>query len=446
MDGAGLKQLMTDVLKVEDLLGFATSYGVVEREGQLDVVGFLLSLVLNGGTHDGGRQVDVLRTYLEQGYQRVNRSSFYERFTDSVRRLLEELLRRAIRAGQQQAPLLPGILSGVKDWLVFDSTTVRLPRASKELYRGTGDYAALKVHKVYSIGTNNLVSYTLSPAAEHDARHFDLTDDLRGYGILFDLAYVSLARLEACNTRHIKYVCRLKNDWKPTVTRLVRGTCIEPLGGEEDFDLLLEDDVLVLDGKAIDAEVVLGRGAVRVPARLVGVPTPKGYCFFLTNLARVTHGPLQIGDLYRCRWEIEVDNAVDKEGARLDEIGASKDASIRILLLASMISATLSRTIVQSEKLAIRKGKKPGQPADRPPLHAIQLMKALAVWYRRFADMLLDPSTSPSEWNRTMGRLRSLAEDPNWRRKPSVLDVIQDLTAPPLPRRVKGVSLAKAKD
>jgi hypothetical protein len=65
MDGAGLKQLMTDVLKIEDLLGFATSYGVVEREGQLDIVGFLLSLVLNGGTHEGGRQVDVLRTYLE---------------------------------------------------------------------------------------------------------------------------------------------------------------------------------------------------------------------------------------------------------------------------------------------------------------------------------------------------------------------------------------------
>jgi hypothetical protein len=219
MDGAGLKQVMTEVLQVDDLLGFAQSYGVVEREGQLDVVGFLLALVLNGGTHEGGRQTDVLRAYLEQGYPRVERSSFYERFTDSVRRLLEALLDRAIRAGQQQAPLLPGILSGVNDWLVFDSTTVRLPRASKELCRGTGDYAALKVHKLYSIGTNNLVSYTLSPAAKHDARHLDITDTLRGYGTLFDLAYVSLARLQACDEHRVKYVCRLKRDWKPTVTR-----------------------------------------------------------------------------------------------------------------------------------------------------------------------------------------------------------------------------------
>jgi hypothetical protein len=186
-----------------------------------------------------------------------------------------------------------------------------------------------------------------------------------------------------------------------------------------------------------------GRCASR-PA-LVGVPTPKGYCFFLTNVSRTTHGPLQVGDLYRCRWDLEVDNAVDKEGARLDEIGASKEASIRILPLASMISATLSRTIVQSEKLAIRKGKKPGQPADRPPLHAIQVMKAMAVWYRRFAEMLLEPTASIFERNRTMGRLRSLAQDPNWRRKPSVLDVIQELTAPPVARKAKGSGRAAAK-
>ncbi len=112
-----------------------------------------------------------------------------------------------------------------------------------------------------------------------------------------------------------------------------------------------------------------------------------------------------------------------------------------------MISAMLRRTIVQSEKLAIRirKGKKPGQPADRPPLHAIQLMKAMAVWYRRFAKMLLEPTISIFEWNRTMGRLRSLAEDPSWRRKPSVLDVIQELTALPVARKAKGSGRAAAK-
>lgn len=110
-----------------------------------------------------------------------------------------------------------------------------------------------------------------------------------------------------------------------------------------------------------------------------------------------------------------------------------------------MIRATLSRTVVPSETLAMRQGKKPGQPADRPPLHASQWMKAMAVWYRRFAETLVEPSTSVFEWSRRMGRPRSLAQDPNWRRTPSVLDVIHELTAPPVARKAKGSGPAAAK-
>jgi hypothetical protein len=195
-----------------------------------------------------------------------------------------------------------------------------------------------------------------------------------------------------------------------------------------DYVIRFRDCILVEDEKgqsrpAVDWVAPRGR-AVKVPNARVNAdraPVPavvivhaarmkEPWCL-ATSLAERT--AQDVITLYGKRFSIEVDNAVDKEGARLDEIGASKDASIRILLLASMISATLSRTIVQSEKLAIRQGKKPGQPADRPPLHAIQLMKAMAVWYRRFAEMLAEPSTSVFEWNRTMGRLRSLAEDPN---------------------------------
>jgi hypothetical protein len=42
---------------------------------------------------------------------------------------------------------------------------------------------------------------------------------------------------------------------------------------------LLAEDIVLLDGRAIDADVTLGRGAKSVTARLVGVPSPKGgYC------------------------------------------------------------------------------------------------------------------------------------------------------------------------
>ena len=51
-----------------------------------------------------------------------------------------------------------------------------------------------------------------------------------------------------------------------------------------DLDALLEQETLRLDGQVIDADVHVGRGTHALSLRLVGVQTPKGYCFFLTNL------------------------------------------------------------------------------------------------------------------------------------------------------------------
>ena len=133
---------------------------------------------------------------------------------------------------------------------------------------------------------------------------------------------MSLVRLRECDTHDVRYVVRLKDDWKPTVDRLVRGTGFPKMARGQDFDSLLEDDVIIRDGNPIDADVTLGRGAVRVKSRMVGLATPKGYCFFLTNLPRTTHGPTDVGDIYRVRWEIEIDNKVDKAGAHSRDRGA----------------------------------------------------------------------------------------------------------------------------
>jgi hypothetical protein len=60
----------------------------------------------------------------------------------------------------------------------------------------------------------------------------------------------------------------------------------------------LADETLILDGRVIDADVHVGTGKTQVHGRLVGVHTPKGYCFFMTNLPpRI--GPRQVADLYR---------------------------------------------------------------------------------------------------------------------------------------------------
>jgi hypothetical protein len=105
--------------------------------------------------------------------------------------------------------------------------------------------------------------------------------------------------------------------------------------------------------------------------------------------------------------------------------------SVRILLLASLLNTTIARTIVQSEKLALRKGRAPSDRADRPPLHPILLIRALATFHGTVSRLLQDSAANPMDWNSLLANLRHLGHDPNWRRRPSVLDTIQGLLAAP---------------
>lgn len=438
MTGDELREHLREVLDAGAISALVAKYGIQERERKLDVFELVVALILCGGTHEGGRQYDVLRTYVDNGAPRVVRGTFYGWFTEPLLKLLTNLLDRAIAIGQRQPKLLPGILSGVTDWRVFDSTTVRLDDALVDTFPGSGDYAALKIHKEWSVGTGNLVGYEISPAREHDSPHLIVDERRRGTGLLMDLGYASIERLVECDMYDVQYVIRLKENWKPTVDRLVRGAAFREAVEGADFDALLDEDLVVLDGQAIDADVTVGRGAMKVRCRLVGIPTPKGYCFFLTNLSRKTHGPHQVGDLYRVRWEIEIDNKVDKAGARLDEIAARKPVSARILVVATLLNTTIARTIVQSEKLAVVAAKKtPSEPASKPPLHPILLMRALASAHGTITRLLQSDTSELPEWRKLMSRLRGFGSDPNWRRRPSVLDRIQGLTAPPKARRAR---------
>lgn len=108
-----------------------------------------------------------------------------------------------------------------------------------------------------------------------------------------------------------------------------RGTLTRTFVKGTDLDLLLGEETLLLDGEVIDAVVQIGKIA-GVCARMVAVASPKGYCFYLTNLP-TTIGPRQVVDLCRVRWEIESDNELDKSCLNLSEVGTRTGAVVRTL-------------------------------------------------------------------------------------------------------------------
>jgi putative transposase len=424
MTGEDVREVFETILPQQDIERLCVQCGVIERQRKLHLGMLVRAMVIAAGTPGGAYQADILRSYLEFAVPRVARSAFYRWFDEPLEQFMAALADRALRYARMQQVDLTGILGGVKDWYIVDATTVHVRDALRDEFPGTGDYAAVKVHKVLSVGCGAPVHYHFSPAREHDSRHLTIDESWRGYGLLADLAYASLARLRACNDHGVRFVIRLKDNWKPTVDHLARGHVSQEFFPGTDLDTLLEQDVLVLDGRAIDADVHVGRTKCPLHLRLVGVHTPKGYCFFLTNLPPRL-GPRQVADLYRVRWEVELSIKLDKSIHRLDQVDAERPCSVKTLLHASLIASIITALLTHTHNRQTGPAHE-GEPRTEAPLPPRRLALQLAVSCQAIAQAFdLKGAQAKRRWQEIAEVLAHSGKDPNWRRRPSVLDQLR---------------------
>jgi len=434
MTGDEVRQVFEAMLPQEEIDRLCQQCGVIERQRKLHLGMLVRAMVISAGTPGGAYQADVLRSYLEFAVPQVTRAAFYRWFDTPLEQCMAALAERALAYAQAQQVDLPGPLSGVKDWYIVDSTTVTVRDALLADFPGTGAYAAIKVHKVLSVGCGAPVRYHVSPAREHDSRHLTIDESWRGCGLLADLGYASIARLRACEAYDVRFVLRLKDNWKPKVDYIARGQVTGEFFPGTDLDALLEDDTLVLDGRAIDADVHVGGDKHPLHLRLVGVQTPKGYGFFLTNLPPRL-GPLQVADLYRVRWEVELSIRLDKSVNRLDAIDAERPCSLKTLLPASLMASTIAAILAHTHNLKTHPPQA-GAPRTEAPLHPRLLALQLAVSCQSIAQAFdLRGTAAKRQWDKIAALLTHSGKDPNWRRRPSVLDQLRGWKRQPVVRK-----------
>ena len=426
MDADKLRDIITAALPRETVLEFAREVGALRRESLIELDGLVNALVLTARTPSGGRQADVMRAYVKATGAEPVRGAFYARFNSALEKLLEGLLRRGLDEVQRDRVLLPRSIAGVKDWVAIDSETVKLHPSLIDTYPGAGDYAGVKVHKAYSLGRHNMIDYELSPARDHDSKHFAVTEAMRGYGLLMDLGYASHDRLRACIKHGVSFVIKLKTHWKARLTEIHEGEVHELLAGT-DFAEALEWESLRCEKGRIDADVQLSGGKGAYMLRLVTVATPeKGLCVFLTNLPRKGYPAEVIGDLYRLRWEIEKSNKLDKSDFCLDDLDCRKPCSARTMLYASLLGSTIAGRVVHTDHCALVDA---AAPLTRGPLHVRLVALSIAAMHVSITDALCQDSEH--QWRRLASSIQHLSSDPNWRRRPSVLDRLHGFTAVP---------------
>lgn len=444
MRGADVRNVFATILPDGPLLEIARSAKLQLRERKMDAVALVRAMIIAAATGYGGRQADVMRLYLEAGAKTVVRGGFYAWFGVELEAVMLAVKQHALEYAQALPRDLPGFLGAhVTDWHVVDSSTVKVDNALKDVYPGTGDYAALKIHKRFSVGASTTIAYHMSPARDHDCIHLTIDESWRGLGLLVDLGYASFKLIRDCQEHGVHFVIRLKDSWKPKVNYIARGSVTRTFFAGSDLDALIADETLLLDGKVIDINVSFGSGKATVHCRMVGVPIPEGgYRFYLTSLPPAV-GPRQIADLYRVRWEIESDNKLDKSCLHLDEIGARTGPAVRALVHASMVSSVIACVLAHHHRL--NEAPPPHEGAERKtaPIHPQALALAMGSAANTIAlAMNLTGAKADAEWERIAAFLTHLGKDPNWRRSPSILDQLRGWRITPgRPRKTRMASV-----
>ena len=148
------------------------------------------------------------------------------------------------------------------------------PRHFEGGLSSTGDYAAIKIQKssLSAVGPRSSIIFV---PREHDHRHLEVNESWRGYGLLADLAYASLARLRPASPR-----CAVRHPPQRQLEAeggLYRSRAGHPgvLTGDRPRYAARGGD-LVPRWPVIDADVHVGQRTPALALRLVGVQTPKG--------------------------------------------------------------------------------------------------------------------------------------------------------------------------
>lgn len=122
-----VREVFETILPAEVLMDAVRSSELQTRERKLDALGLIRAMVIAASTGYGGRQADVMRLYLEGGAEQVVRGGFYRWFGPALEAVMDSVLARALAYVARQRRDLPGWLGRhVKDWVIVDSSTVRL--------------------------------------------------------------------------------------------------------------------------------------------------------------------------------------------------------------------------------------------------------------------------------------------------------------------------------
>ena len=360
-----IRSELRKVLPESVVNALARETGAVQRQRRVRIHDLVWVLVPGFAVGRKRTLAALRRRYERTTGQTIEESSFYNRFTPGLAKLLKALLARAFGECLGVGRGLAGPLAAFRDVVLTDSTVIRLHDLLEKRFpacRTNHTKAALKAHVIMSVRGVGGQSVKVTAERRHDGPVFRIGPWVRDHLLMFDLGYFRY-QLFACIGRNGGYfLTRLKGNADPTivvVNRVHRGRAIS-LEGQRLRDVVPRMQRQVLD---VEVEVRFQRrrygGRVHHDTqrlRVVGLLNRETgqYHLYVTNIPPDKLAAEDIGVVYALRWQVELLFSELKSNYRIDDMPSSKRAVVEVLLYAAFLTMVVSRRLLALVRRRLR--------------------------------------------------------------------------------------------
>jgi len=299
----------------------------------------------------------------------VSRQAIDQRFNAAAAKCLELVLARTVERTITTRPTTAKLLERFTEVRIMDSTTVVLPDALAEEWKGcrgrieAGTQSAIKFQVGLELRTGRLLGPHAEPGCAADQKScLQIEPMSRGALEIADLGYFELDKFAARSRTSAFWLTR----WQP-------GTKIF----QKNVEVKLNDFLAGNKTNTVDVPIELGMKhrlpcrliAIRVPAHVAKLrrnrlmkksrkkarrhkngkpkrPSPErlalcAWNIYLTNVPRKMATPCEVQVLARCRWQIELLFKQWKSDNTIDESRSAKPWRFLCEVLAKVIGAVL---------------------------------------------------------------------------------------------------------
>ena len=225
---------------------------------------------------------------------------------------------------------------------MYDASPIRLPAGLSSIFPGNRKNhspACLKLSALYRLSVRSIEWIKISAQKPHDSKFLPDLNQLKGSLFLFDLGYFSHTFLHQLCEIGVWFVCRLKANSVPIITKVVKGVAKRHIGRPLDKNVNLRGIIVEVWGKLN----LPGNKSLEV--RFIGFrfPLTKQYRWYVTNMPNSMVLAEWIYPIYRLRWQIELFFKWIKQNLKVKTfLGTSKNAVLTQLWIALCVYLFLS--------------------------------------------------------------------------------------------------------